>query len=446
MSRNLSKIGRLAGLACAVSLALTACGDGDNGAEEAAAPSEETNAATTEVLRVAVANHPWTDYIKERIPEFEEEHGVKVDLSSFQADQLSTMYNVRLNAQADDLDVMMYRPLQEALQFSRNGWLLELTDYAEGEFNIDDFQESMMNTLRYEDGLYGVPIVTEREVLFYRKDLFAEAGLEAPATMEELEEAAAALHDPDSGLFGYGMRGMRSPAVTQFSGFLYSHGGDFITDGEASVNTPEAVQAYETYGRLLREYGPVGVESMSTEQLNPLFQQGKLAMYIDAEVFWSELIKEGTSTIAEEDLGVAPLPAGPAGSHPYSVPSWGLGINKNSPNADMAWEFIDWAVSEEMVLDLQKAGVFGARNSVWENPESLSGIPEDFAETMRVSTENGIGHDRPLVVQVGRARDIVGGPLVVAIQGGDVQKAADEAQAELEKFLEEDATATGAES
>lgn len=397
-------------------------------------------------LSVTTANHPWTDYIKPRLKEFEDANGVTVDLSAYQADQLSTMYNTRLQGQSRDLDVMMYRPLQEGVQFARNGWLLDLGELSSGaEYNIDDFQESMRGVGQYEGTQFGIPIVTEREVLFYRKDLFEEKGVAVPTTMEEMEAAAAALHDPNGQPFGYAMRGLRSPAVTQFSGFLYSFGGDFITDGEASLNTPEAIAAYEFYGRMLREYGPVGVESMSTEQINPLFQQGRIAMYIDAEVFWSELIREGASTITREQLGVAPLPAGPAGSKPYSVASWGLAINKNSQNQEMAWKFLEWATGPEMVLDLQKNGIFGARLSVWDNPESLNDIPEDFAETLRVSTQNGVGYDRPLVVQVGRARDIAGAPIVTSIQGGDVKAACDTAQAEMEQFLVGDATATGAE-
>ena len=41
----------------------------------------------------------------------------------------------------------------------------------------------------------------------------------------------------------------------------------------------------------------------------------------------------------------------------------------------------------------------------------------------------------PQVIQVGPARDIVGGPLVVAIQGGDVKAALEQADKEFNAFL-----------
>lgn len=413
---------------------LLACGSGDK-AE-----------GGTKTLNITMANHPWTDAIKPRIAEFEKEHDVKVETSIMTADQTSASYNVKLNAGATDLDVLMYRPLQEGVQFSRNGWLLPLNEKAtsaEG-YNWDDFMPSTIDTVTYEDKAYGVPIVTERQLLFYRTDLLEEAGLEVPKTMEELEAAAKALTNPEKGIFGYGMRGQRTGAVTQYAGFLFSHGGDFMVDGKAAINTPEAVASYELYGRLLRDYGPIGVESMSTEQLVPLFQQGKLAMYIDAEVFHSNFVDPEASTVVDH-VGSAPLPAGPAGSKPYNVPSWGLAINAKSKQTDLAWEFVQWATSPEMVADVQKAGTLGARDSVWADSSILSDLPADFAEAIRVGTETGVGHDRPQVVQVARARDIVGGPIIAAIQGKDVQKAADDAQKEFEQFLIDDASATSAE-
>jgi multiple sugar transport system substrate-binding protein len=429
-TRRINGARSIAALAVA-SMLMTGCSAGS---------SEESD---SKVLRVTMANHVWSDAIKKRVSEFEEANGVTVELATGTADQNSAAYNVKLNAGAEDLDVMMYRPLQEGLQFARNGWLLDLSEgvTSDAEYEWDDFQDSPVETVTYEDKVYGVPTVTERELLFYRKDLLEEAGLEVPTTFEDLEAAARELDNEDEGVFGYGARGQRTGAVTQYSGFLYSHGGDFIVDGKAAVNTPEAVEAYDLYGRLLRESGPLGVESMTTDQLVPLFQQGKLAMYIDAEVFWTSFVDPAASTVAD-NVGVAPLPAGPEGSRPYNVPSWGLAVNAKTSNPDLATEFVKWASSPDMVASLQGDGIFGARESAWADESLLADLPEDYAEALKISTETGVGYDRPLVVQVGRARDIVGGPIVASIQGQDVQEAADIAQEELEKFLVQDAEAT----
>jgi multiple sugar transport system substrate-binding protein len=130
------------------------------------------------------------------------------------------------------------------------------------------------------------------------------------------------------------------------------------------------------------------------------------------------------------------MPAGPAGSKAYNVPSWALGVNEASPNQDNAWKFIEWATSTDMTLALQKAGVPGARASVWNNPAGVSTYPADLAAAIAISTKNGVGHDRPQVIKVPESRDIVGNPIVVAITGGNAASAADAASASFQKLLD----------
>ena len=73
---------------------------------------------------------------------------------------------------------------------------------------------------------------------------------------------------------------------------------------------------------------------------------------------------DGRDFTLADTVGFAPFPEGPAGSKPYNVPSWALGINEASENKANAWKFIEWATSKEQTLANQKAGVPGARTSV----------------------------------------------------------------------------------
>lgn len=91
-----------------------------------------------------------------------------------------------------------------------------------------------------------------------------------------------------------------------------------------------------------------------------------------------------------------------------------------------------------MTAELQKDGIPGARTSVWSDPRSLASFPPDLAEAMRLNAERGLGYDRPRVLQVGRARDIVGRPLVAGILGNDVRPVARDADAEFAGFLVRD--------
>ncbi len=391
-------------------------------------------------LRLIFANHPWNNTIQRLIPAFEQASGMFLRIESYFEDQLSQKLQVGLTSGTSTADAFMFRPLQEGRLFAKNGWLFDVKDFAaaDADWNWNDFQEAARGTVTFEDMVFGVPIVTERQVLYYRKDLFAAKGLSAPTTLEELEAAAAALNDPANGIAGIVMRGQRAAAVTQFSSFLYSFGGDWVKeDGSSALDTPEARAAYEYYGRLLREYGPQGTTNMSWPQAVAVLQQGKAAMWIDADSLFLNATDPTRSTVAAE-IGFAPFPAGPAGSQPYNITSWALGINELSENHEAAWEFVKWATSAAVVAELQKGGNPGPRISVWESADGLAGFPEEYAEVAKLQSTRGVGYDRPRVIGVGRARDIVGAPIVTAIEGGNLEAALKEAHDQFNAFLKED--------
>ncbi len=416
-----------AAVAAALSLGLTACGGGSSDAKEAG------------TVRVTLANHVWTEGIKAAIPEFEKSSGLKVELTQLGEDQLSDQYNVKLNAGSDEIDVMMYRPLQEGKAFARNGYLADLSSKVTADAGWDwkDYQDGPVKATTVEGKVVGVPIITEREVLYYRKDLLKNAGLEVPTTMEELEAAAKAIAAADPETAGFVARTGKSAAVTQFSSFLYSFGGDFTdAEGKSAVGSDAAKKAYAYYGGLIRNYGPKNVSTdMSWPEAMAIFTQGKAAFYTEADSLYKNATDPAKSKVSDT-VGFAPLPAGPAGSKPYNVPSWGLAVNKASANQDNAWKFIEWATSKERTLAAQKAGVPGPRVSVWADPEGTATYPKDLAEAIATSAKTGVGHDRPQVITVGKAREIVGGPIVAAITGADTVEASDAANEAFQKFLD----------
>ncbi|MET8661509.1 ABC transporter substrate-binding protein [Streptomyces griseus] len=425
-SRPLSRraFGRLAASAAGAGV-LSAC-SGGSGRPSADAP-----------LRIMAINHVWSQAVERRVTEFEERIGRQVSMTLLTADQLAGSYNVKLNASGTDVDVMMVRALQEQLLFGHNGWLADLSDrVADQQFAWDDFQDAPREASVTAGKVLSVPVVTERPALYYRKDLVEELG-GPPRTLAALMEGARELTRRKEGFYGYVGRGQRSGAVSQWSSFLYSHGGDFVVDGKSGIGSPEATAAYEYYGRLLAGSGPPGATNMSLEQAMPIFAQGKAAFFVDADAVYSNFLDPKVSRV-RETVGFAPFPAGPAGAKPHNIPSWSLGINAFSRLRDEAWEFIRWAAGPEMSAALQQEGIPGARSSVWSDPKTLSAFPPELAEAMRINAERGVGHDRPRVLQVGRARDIVGRPLVAGILGQSVRPVVRDADAEFADFLVRD--------
>jgi multiple sugar transport system substrate-binding protein len=292
----------------------------------------------------------------------------------------------------------------------------------------------------YEDKVVGVPLITEQEVLYYRKDLLEKAGYtNPPKTLDELKEMAAKVQAANPGVAGFVARTGKSPAVTQFSSFLYSFGGDWVDgSGKSAVGTPEAKEAYAFYGGLIKDHGPANVSTdMGWPEAMAIFTQGKAAFYTEANSLYKNATDPAKSKVAKT-VGFAPFPEGPAGSKPYSIPSWALGVNESSENQANAWKFIEWATSKAQTLENEKAGVPGGRTSVAADPEATSTYPKDLVEANAVNAKNGVGHDRPLVEKVAQAREIVGQPIVDAITGKDASSSADAANEAFQKFLDDE--------
>ncbi|HZK77939.1 MAG TPA: extracellular solute-binding protein, partial [Gemmatimonadaceae bacterium] len=194
-------------------------------------------------ITVVTGKNPWSDGIKSHLAEYKKLTGVTVKLETYGNEQLNDQYKVKLNASASDFDVMAFQVQDVMREFSRNGWLTDMTKYvgSAGDWNWNDFQKSARDSVTLDKVIYGVPLMTERHVMYYRKDLLNAAGIAVPKTLDELKAAAAKLHNPAKKMTGIAMRGQRVPAVTQFSSFLYSFGGDFQKNDTATIDTPEAI-------------------------------------------------------------------------------------------------------------------------------------------------------------------------------------------------------------
>jgi len=433
MKRSLSVI-----MLSAMSAGLLAGCGGGTSADATPAPKTEKPFAGKK-LSIVTANHPWGEAIKELLPQFEASTGMKVDVQSFFEDQLVQKLTVQLTAGSVTPDVFMYSPLQQAKLFVKNGWIAQIDDYVKQDaaYDFNDFSKASIGSNTVDGKLYGVPIITEQHVLYYRKDLLEKAGIAVPKTMDELMAAAAKLHDPKNEIYGFAARGQRSALVSQISSFMYSEGGDFMNGDKATVNTPEAIKGMTTYATLLKDYGPPGVLNMSWPQAIGVFAQGKAAFFADANSLFKNVTDPEKSKVADQ-VGFAQFPAGKEGSKPFNITSWGLAMNAKSENKDAAWAFMKWASSKEIVLATQKKGNPGARLSVWENPEGTVAYPKELAEVTKETQKGGVDHSLPAVDKVSEARDIIGAIVQEAIGGKDIATVAERANKEFQVLIDKE--------
>lgn len=364
--------------------------------------------AQTKEIRVLLANHPYGELLKSVIPEFEKQAGVKVNVESLQESQLTTKLTTEFATRSSSVDVFMTRPLQEGKMFNKNGWYEPLAS-----MDFSDYPKNVMSVAAAGSTPYLVPLVTEWQVLYYRKDLFQAAGLKVPTNFTELEETAKKLNS-DS-VAGIASRGKSAAAVTQLSSYVYNFGGSYLDKGVAVFDAPPAIEAMRYYGKILGNYGPKGVTSMSWENIMPLFQAGKIAMWTDASVFYGQIVDPAKTQVPAANVGIANMPAGPKTNSPFIVTSWGIAVAKQSKNKEMALKFLDWATSKDIAIKGMLANITMARSSVWQDKKVLEVIHPGLVETRAFAAQNGNPFDRPYMSAVGEARDQIGELIIEAI-------------------------------
>ena len=110
-----------------------------------------------------------------------------------------------------------------------------------------------------------VPAASWQQVLYYRKDLFAQAGLAAPTTYGRILAAAKKLHTPQ--LAGFVAANKAGQPFTQqsFEHIAQGNGCELVSaQGAITFDSPQCVGALGFYSDMLRNYSVPGAQDVAT--------------------------------------------------------------------------------------------------------------------------------------------------------------------------------------
>ena len=402
--------------------------------------SDDSKPYAGTTIRVLSANQTCVEQvIYPALDEFYDLTGITVEMEIMGTDDFANKAAIELAGQSSNLDVIFLRPLESLKQYVQNGWLTDLSQLGnDEEFDLDDYFEASLESCTYDGVLYGIPIVAESQIMYYRKDLLEEKGLSVPTNLEELREVAAALTDKSNEMYGFFMRGKSNALVTQFSSILYSYGGRFNTETESLVGTEEFAEATQYYGDMLYNYAPPGVANMTWTEGAALFAQAKIGILIDSDAIFRNITGDESLAISEDQIGFSVIPAGVDGvSTPFYSTIGAWSIPSFSEKQGAALEFIKWAESKEMGLRMaEEVQNASCRASVWNDDEAMASFPAEMLQVMLDSREVAVSGDRPTVINVGEARDILSVPIQTAILGQDPSAALEEAHTEFQALID----------
>ncbi|MEO1352992.1 MAG: sugar ABC transporter substrate-binding protein [Cyanobacteria bacterium J06635_15] len=278
--------------------------------------------------------------------------------------------------------------------WAKRGWLKPL-DQLPAEYDVDDLIDPIRQGLSQDGTLYALPFYGESSMLYYRRDLFEQAGITVPEnpTYAQVESWASQVNDPENEVYGMCLRG--KPGWGENMAFLTTlvntFGGQwFDMDWQPQLNTPEWKNAVNFYVDVLNNYGPPGASSNGFNENLALFSTGKCGMWIDATVAAGLLSNPDLSQVADK-VGFAPAPVESYPNGSNWLWSWALAIPETSRSPAAAQRFITWATSKAYIqLVADESGWVsvppGTRTSTYENPNYQEVAP--FAKTVLSSIES----------------------------------------------------------
>jgi multiple sugar transport system substrate-binding protein len=332
-------------------LVLSACGGGGSG--------ESDNTITMWTLEDVQSRIEKTRQIAE---EYTKKTGTKVQVVAVAEDQFSQL--ITSSAAAGDLpDVVAALPLSSVADLGNND-LLD-TDAAESvvdSLGRDTFNQRALSLTQDPEGQQlAVPSDGWAQLLFYRKDLFQQAGLQPPSTFADIEAAAKALDSPE--LDGITAATAPDDSFTQqtFEHLALANGCQLTSQsGQVTLDSPQCVETFGYYTGLMNRYGPSGLQTVDTTRASYL--AGKAAMVIWSSFLLDELsgLRSDTPpTCAEcrkdpsflaDNTGVVSTLQGPSGTQPAQygeIASWTILDGASESTSDfvkymMDDAYVDW--------------------------------------------------------------------------------------------------------
>jgi multiple sugar transport system substrate-binding protein len=381
-------------------LLASACGGGDGGSS-----SDTSGGAAALDGRGPITFATGKDtsgFLPKQIAAWNSQHPTeKVELKELPEDADAQRQQMVQNAQnKSDAFSVLNMDVVWTSEFAANQWIVQLP---EDKFpDLSNLIPATVETAKYRDKLYAVPITSDGGLLYYRKDLLTKAGVQPPKTWDEMTAACVAVQKlPEAkGMGCYAGQFEKYEGLTvNFSEAINSAGGVVVDkDGKPNVDTPEALAGLEELTKGFQaNVIPRAAITYKEEEGRRAFQEGKLLFHRNWPYVYALASKTDGSSKVVGKFGVTSLPGktGPGvsslGGHDYAISAF-------AKNKATAVDFINFMASEAR----QKANIEATSQaptfaSLYDDPA----LTKQFPYLAPLKTSILGAQPRPRVVKYG---------------------------------------------
>jgi ABC-type glycerol-3-phosphate transport system substrate-binding protein len=293
-------------------------------------------------------------------------------------EEFTSTYNIGVNLQLVSMDVLLPSTLTKngpdvaigvgnstPVNYAMRNAVYDISQFEDFPLIQQRFQESAFVPYEYLDGYYGLPDTQQFPVMFYRKDILDELGIDIPETWEEVIEIIPELQRVNLDFYlpidiVENVQGVLAPNV-MFVSLLYQNGGElYQNDGrESGLSERVALDAFKQWTDFYTNYR----FQIQANFVNR-FRSGEMpigiayySMYNTLSVFAPEISGNWGFTavpgVLQEDNTIN-----------HVVPTTGTAIllMNQSNHKELAWEFMKWWTHEDTQVRFgrEMEGILGA--------------------------------------------------------------------------------------
>ncbi|WP_442940780.1 ABC transporter substrate-binding protein [Nostoc sp.] len=276
--------------------------------------------------------------LRQVLQDFETKHPtIKVKYEVI-ADQYMDVIKTRLVGEAAP-DVFYLDALEAPFLMSQN--VLEpLESYITPTFDLTDFEDTLLNSFKYQNHIYGLPKDYSTLALFYNKKAFAAAGLSnPPTTWDELRNYSKQLTGKLN-KYGFG----EIPELARQAYKIKAFGGQLVDrNGSATFASAAGLQGLElVVDQYQKDRSSAQKSDVGTNSGSEMFGQNKVAMVIEGN--WA--IPYLRETFPQVEFATAPVPTinDKKGTMVFTV---AYVMNNLAQHKAEAWELISYLTGKE---------------------------------------------------------------------------------------------------
>ncbi|CAN7682429.1 extracellular solute-binding protein [Neorhizobium sp. LjRoot104] len=325
-------------------------------------------AQDAKTIRILISQSPWLNSFVSLVDQYQKETGTKFQLDVTPFGGMVDKMRNSVRAQQGSYDLININ-VQGLAEMYAGGFLRPLKEIDPGfslpdgvlDFGSSAYWNVKANSFDSKGDLYSVPTNGNVLALYYRSDVYKQAGLKVPETWDQLYANAKALHNPPK-MYGFIARNTRESILFDFSPVLFSYGGSYFANPESgdysvTLNSPAGLQALEMFIKLNRETGTGNAGALEQAELIQLLSTGKAAQGVAVIAAVADL-QDPNKSIVTDTIETALLPAGTGGKHASVAGQWMAGIPKNVPEANQktALAFLTWFLKKDTQVAYTEAG------------------------------------------------------------------------------------------